>query len=210
MSSRFAPNMVDIEHPLSGIAPVATEIGEQEAIAKFLMHPSKETFLQGAYANSPPMVKGMLENNFKEFQGNQRQDGSKVFMNPNDIRAQKAMVVRTPEQQMYRNLGLRELNEARTVDLQKINNNEQSRVQTAIEGLVDKMFYAATQTKDQQDVRRLGAKILNLQPDARTLDAAITKKISESSTTPEERTKMKADIIQNLMKIKRLQDAAAH
>lgn len=208
MSSRFTPNTVDVEHPLSGVAPVATEIGEQEAVAKFLGQPSRKNLVQGVYANSPPALRGLMENNLSEFKGPKRADGSQVVVNPNNIGAQRAMVNRTPEQQSYRNWGLRELNEARKVDLNKINDAEQHRVQTAVEGLTDRMFYAMVKEKDPQAVRKYGSKMLDLMPDGTKLNAALDKKISEYATTPEERMKMKANVIQNLMKIKRLQDAA--
>lgn len=209
MSSRFTPNMVDVENPMSGMAPVATEVGEQAAVAKFLQDPNRKNFVQGVYANSPPIVRGLMENNLPEFQGTARADGSKVFMNPNDIGAQKAMITRTPEQQSYRNFGLRELNEARKVDLNKINDAEQKRVQTAFEGTADKMFYALTQTKNEADVRKYGSKMLELIPNNQMFNSTLNKKVQEWATTPEERMQIKANVIQNLLKIQRLQNAAS-
>lgn len=208
MSSRFTPNMLDVEKPLSGIAPVATEIGEQEAVAKFIGDPTRKNFVQGVYANAPPVVRGLMENNLPEFKGPARSNGTQTFVNPNDIGAQRAMVNRTPEQQSYRNWGLRQLDEARKVDLNKINDAEQRRVETAVDGLTDKMFYAMIKDKDQKAVAKYGAKMLELMPDGNKLNAAIEKKVAEYSTTPEERMQIKADMVQNLMRIKRLRDAA--
>ena len=209
MSSRFTPNMIDVEHPFSGVAPVATELNEQTSLLKLLHDPSKRHLLEAAYVNGNPVTKGMMETMFPEFKSIKTSQGQ-GYINPSQVGGAGRLstdVVRTPEQETYRKFGLRELGEARGKDLRAINNAEQKRIDTAVEGNLDRMFTAMVD-KNPMLVNRYAKAALDLNPDGNMLSSQLEKKVIEYATTPEQRDAMKADAIRTLLKMKRLRDAA--
>ena len=209
MSSRFTPNTVDVEHPLSGLAPVATELNEQTSLLKLAHNPSKRHLLEAVYVNSNPTIKGMLETNFDAFKSIKNAQGQQGYIKPSQVGGSGKLetdVFRTPGQETYRKLGLRELGEAKEKDNRYINSAEQQRVNTATEGNLDRMFTAIVD-KNPMLINRYGKAAMGLRPDSAYLSKEIEKRVMTYGTTPEQRDAIRSNAIQTLLKIQRLKDA---
>lgn len=212
MSSRFAPNTIDMEHPLSGMAPVTTEMREQGALATFAGHPSWNNAVQGLYANSPPLLRGQLETNLDKlgvrnpFKGAKTPQGQ-TYLKTSDVSDKQASYVRTPDQEFKKSLGLTDLSEAKTKDLRYIAGAEEGRVNTAIQGNVSKMFENMVDN-NPSETRKYAAALIRLNPSKEILNSAFDKKLSDYAYTPEQKDAMRTSAVQTLLKLKRLQDAA--
>lgn len=176
---------------------------------KVLHDPTYRHILEAAYVNGNPVTKGLMETMLPEFKSIKTPTGQ-GYINPSQVGGTGKLttdVVRTPEQETYRKFGLKELNEAKGKDLRTINNAEQKRVDTAVEGNIDRMFTAMVDKKPML-VSRYAKAAIDLNPDGDFLNSQLEKKVMDYATTPEQRDAMKAEAIRNLLKMKRLRDAA--
>lgn len=205
MSSRFTPNIVDLEQPLSGIAPVGQEMKEWGSLIDLARNPSERKAWQAAYANSPPMLQGLMQTNVDAFKGGKNAAGQ-VYLNPRDLGNPMGQITRTPEQEAKRAWGLRSLSEAKDRDLQYINNKEQKRVETAYDGLLDKGVMSI-QDGNKEKARQMFAKALELVPDGNKLNSEISKKLIGLNTSAEQREMMRANSMDVIQKIMRMRDA---
>jgi len=114
LGSHLSSQILDTEHPtqnIPGAAP-AQEVKEWGSVGKTLYHRDSDSVMSALHANAPPLIKGIMENNVKNFsQG--AGTNSQLMYKPDELNTAKTMEHRrTLDDQAYRGMGLTSYNEA--------------------------------------------------------------------------------------------------
>lgn len=203
MSGHFTPS-IDIFNPIGDIAPIGQELGDQGSTLRAIAHPTSQNITQALWANGGPLIKGNMETRLDAFKGNRTKDGKQIYLKPSALRDQKAIVARTPDQELYRKFGLTELSESKTKELRYINNKEQSRIKKAFDNNITEMFNSAMQ-KDSESASKYAQAAFTLMPDKQKFKAELNRHILNRNLTPEQLDALRASKIPVLMKLERLE-----
>jgi len=188
LTSRLTADIIDPEHPLSGLAPIASKLKEQSSLAgTLLLGGSGRAITQGLYANAPPVIKGQMETNMDYFKSG-TSPGNQLYHNPNDLmNVQKTLGHRrTLQDEDVRSLGLTSLNEKSDLQRQWIKQAEDKRIESAKQGLIERTLTAIEDKKPKEVSDNIQA-YLQLNPDGNALKQSITKGIIDSHLTPMEK-----------------------
>jgi hypothetical protein len=215
MSSRFAPQFIDPERPLSGLAAPIQEGKEQQATLHAALDPTKRNFMEAAWVNSPPLLKGWLETHSDIFKnkpeevGFPKETNKTAYRSPSRLNDISTDYKRTPQEEQYRSLGLYANSEYNQKQLRYINSAEQKRVMEAFQNSFEKM-QTAVYDHDKERAKKFANSALRLIPDKEALEKMLNESVSKYGMTPEERDATHADVMETLMKIKRIKDATNH
>lgn len=153
LSTRFEPQAVP-EFSLDGAFPFITDLYKQgEAVAGFAMNPNETTGAQAAFAVTPPGLQGLVETGMDTFKSGTTPDGKTIYKNPRKLEEHKFDYARTPEQELYRKLGLRELSEAKYKERKFRESSTDRLMETRRTSQVSKIFDAIVR-KDKKDVMK--------------------------------------------------------
>ncbi len=196
MSSRFNQSVIDVEHPFSGVAPLAQEGLEWLSAGNVALNPNRDTVADAMYINSPPLGKGLLESFHPSFKsGTKAQDGSWTgYRNPNHVTNPDTYVKRSPEEEQARLVGMTALSEGKRRTKDYINNQEAKRVDTAQKQLLEK-FWSATQRDDPQAAATFVRKYAELGGDLNKLQPFIAQNVERLGMTQSEYNKVHAKTI---------------
>lgn len=137
IGSHLGSQILDTEHPTNNIpgAAPAQELKEWSSVGKTLYHRDSDSVMSALHANMPPLVKGLMENDVKNFsQG--AGTNTQLMYKPDDLNSAKTMEHRrTLEDQSYRSSGLTSFAEAQ--DKRNIfrTNEDEMRNQSALKTL---------------------------------------------------------------------------
>lgn len=142
LSTRFEPQALP-EFSFDGAFPFITDLYKQgQAVAQFATNPNETTGAQAAYAVTPPGLQGLVETEMDAFKAGNTQDGRTIYQNPRKLTEHKYDYARTPEQELYRKLGLRELSEAKYKELKFREGSTDRLMETRRNAQVSKIFDA--------------------------------------------------------------------
>lgn len=114
LGSHLSGQVLDFQHPLNNIpgSVVGQEAKEWGAVGGMAYHRNARAAWTALHANSPPLVKGLLENNVDAFKSGNNPNNQLMF-NPSDLNAAKTMEHRRDQtDQAYRSMGLTSYKEA--------------------------------------------------------------------------------------------------
>jgi len=196
---------IDPEHPMNNVAPVLQEAKEQGKLGQALLHPmTKDAWLQAAYINAPPLVRGNMEARMDAFKvGNT--PGNQGYLKPTDLLNPTMQPHRRTEfDETMRKAGMTSLAEARDKDVQYIASKEQARIKTALGGLSERLM-SGIKNQDAEKIGNSAIEYLKLNPDTQALDSAIQQGIMKMNATPQEQRAMYLKTIQQINQYNRVQ-----
>jgi len=203
MSSRFdAGNVQDFS--FDGMFPFVTDLTKQaKAVGSFALNPNETTGAQAAYAVTPTGLQGLLETNTDAFKSGVTPEGKAVYQNPKDLEKHKADFARTHTQELYRKLGLREIEEAK--------HKEQRFRQEKIEREIDRRrdnantkFFDAVQRNDNAEARKYAKLYVEYGGNIDSLAESIGQRKIESVVPREVLQKAQANTPGALQKVQRM------
>jgi hypothetical protein len=201
MGSRFSPNIMDVENPFKNMLPaMGPELAEWKGLAKAGFHPMDrkawEQFVYSAIMN--PMGKGLMENNLQDFKTPfENKPGLTGFRKAGDIHDISLDYQRTPEEQSLRNLGLRSIREKETKEQRYAAGQENQRISTAYDNLIEKVADAAGD-KDKEKAAYYSQAAMRLIPDQQLFASNLNSYLNKSAMTPEQREATKSNNIRVL------------
>lgn len=181
MSSRFSPNLIDAENPISSLFPTNKMLGNALPIDP-LMNPNSTSLTQYAYNNAPPMVKGTMENTMDAFKAPVKGG----VIKPTDIGSGEiANYKRDDKDKQARYWGVTSLKEADSKIKSYMNQNESRRVQTARSGNLDHL-YSSLRRQDKEDVAKYAKAYFELGGTKEGLTRFLTTKAEKLGMTSDE------------------------
>ena len=200
MSQRFGTDITN--DSILGNFPVANTVGN---IAQSAADVSKGDLAQAAWRQVPQSIRGNMETRMDQFK-TVRQGENQGYRKPSEASVAATQIVRTPEDESYRKLGLRSANEARNTETYYKNQQEQQRVNAALDGNMKKLFSNIIDKKGDK-AETYARAWLQLNPNSEAFNRGFDNAVKAYSFSPEQRELMKANTFATIMKAKRLMDA---
>jgi hypothetical protein len=198
MSSRFSPNLLDIDRPLESILPMAKTV--ENAIPEGIPQ-SMRDLVQYGYNNAPAMVKGNMENFMPQFQGPKRGDDKQGVIKPTDINSGEVRVFRDKEDRTARTWGVTSLKEADSKAKDYIRRQEDKRKDTAKSSSLNKL-YSSVLNKNSGDIKTYAASYYKLGGTDEGLQKFLSNKIEKSGMTLNEWLVAHGTSLNRIMEIK--------
>jgi hypothetical protein len=211
IGSRFNTQITNPENPLGDIAVPIQELREASTALDWAADPTERHALGFAHANVGSTIKGQMETRLDSFKNKnpetpdgRDENGRMSYRKANDINNTSTDYKRTQDEEAKRALGFYSQDEYKTKQLRYINNTEQSRTMDAFTNLMNKALTKGVDGNSEA-AGKLASAALRLVPDVNRFTKMIDEAALAHGATPEERMAMKADAINNLEKLRRLQ-----
>ncbi len=205
LQTRFGTDIADPEHPFKNVFPMAQDIKELVASTAAMTHPTSTTGTKAIYEQMPAVIKGQMETQMPVFKG-PKQGEKQITLNPHQIgETNIAQYARSPQEELYRKLGLTALSEAKSKQIGYIAGAEEQRINAAKKTLGDRIFDAVLR-KDQEQIEDYAKSYLQLNPNSRELEQNIKNHINSYAFTPAQRDILSANTIATVLKVKRRMD----
>jgi hypothetical protein len=197
MASRFSAQTGDVSNPLGNIAPAATELRELASIGKVGLHRNTTTLAQAAYDNSPPMVKGAIENLVPQFKG-PKQGDKQVYVRPSDVKGAQGSYARDTKgadglagklgltEETMRYAGLTSQKEATAKNNNFLVNQAKGRSQDARDAAMTELF-DAVRRDNKTDIKRYALSYVNNHGDDASFASDFGRKVNDFALTPDQR-----------------------
>lgn len=207
LSSRFdSGNIADLS--FDGLFPFVSDLYNQASkVGKAALDSSNSTKMAEAmYAVAPPgPIQGILETEKQEFKGPRTPEGNQVYLNPRELGKQDATFVRTPEQEMYRKLGVTELEEAKYKDL-RFRQNRNEREATERRNKLAEDYFDAIVRQDKKDVEKYMYRYVKYGGDPQTLIDRLDDDMIRRRLPQETIEAMKSQSLSAVQKAKRMKE----
>lgn len=203
MSSRFdMSNIADFSFDQT--FPFISDLYQQSAKAmSALTNPTESTIAESVYASTPPGLQGLVETGMDAFKIPTEGTGTQLYKNPKDLISQDAKYERTPQQEMYRKVGLRELGESKKTEQewrQSVNEKlRQERLRTA-----GKNFFDAIVRKSDKGIEKYAIQYIELGGDPAYLDDIMKRELLNQNILPSTLARVKAKSLSAIQKAERM------
>jgi hypothetical protein len=213
IGSRFNTQITNPENPLGDIAVPIQELKEASTALDWVADPTERHALQAVHANMGSTLKGQMETKLDSFKNKNPNtpdgrdlNGKMAYRKASNINDISTDYKRTPDEEAKRALGFYSQDEYKTKQLRYINNTEQARTMEAFTNLMNKALTKGVDGNTEA-AGKLATAALRLVPDTDKFTKMVDEAALAHGATPEERMAAKAQAINNLEKLRRLQGA---
>jgi len=203
-AGRFNQQVLDVEHPLSNLVPLAGKYsdwaGAVAGLAGSPTNPNKQA--EAAYKLSPPMVAGIVETTMPQFKTMiQPDDGTTMYKNPRDPSNSAGFVQRNEQDELTRKMGMVSLPEASRKTKDIIERKHAGRDVKATKAALDRLVESIMSDRDSAKIQRDVALYSKLDPTMANLKTELESMILKSGMTQQQFMETKAKTLAPVLSV---------